>query len=324
MEKITYGNDTYSFDFTEVIKPFETAITMPEFTVKFDNSSKKFDIINPLGLMAFLRKKMKVTTQIGVKTSAGYEYVSTGDFYLYGWPDDSQEDAASLTCRPSMAFATQYYVAPGTGTQTVADAAAIIFANVSEAYTIETELQSVVVNQYIGDNITLLSAMGQLAVACCGYWQIGRDGTYNLKKWQYAAPTNSIDYDNAWEKPKINQKELVTSVNVKYYSWDGIKEMLKDYDNIVSMADNSGEMVEIQSSFIPTKAQADIVAAAALNFYSLRLKFEESYRGDMSIETGDNVTLETDYDDSEVMILEHNLTWDESGLDGTIKGLGAV
>lgn len=317
-----FEKDAFSFQFSEIINPFETSVTFPEYIIKFDNSAKKFDIVNPQGLMAFLRQKMRIQTKISLKTSVGFEDVSTGEFYLFAWPEDTQEDTASFTCRPSMAFENGYYVSPGNGTQTVAQAADIIFAGITEPHTIEVELQSIVVNQNIGKNVPLISAMGQLAVACCGYWKVNRDGTYHLGKWKKPTATNSIDYDNAWEKPQIEQAKRVTSANVKYYIWSGIDERINDYDDIVSLADNTGDLVEINSSFIPSKDRADIVANAALAYYDMRLNYEQEYRGDMAIEAGDNVTVQNDYGTSEVVVLEHVLSWDENGLTGTINGLG--
>lgn len=316
------GKDTFSFQFSEVIQPFQTSVTLPEYVIKFDNSEKKFDIVNPQGLMAFLRQKMRIPSKISVKTSVGFEEVSTGDFYLYAWPEDTQEDTASFMCRPSMAFETSYYQTPGNGTQTVAQATAIIFARVSESYAIEAALQSVVVNQNIGKNVPVLSAMGQLALACCGYWKVNRDGTYHLKEWQTPVVTNSVNYDNSWAKPGIKQNKLITSVNVKYYSWNSIHERIDDTDNIVSLTENTGEMIEINSGFIPTQSRSNIVANAALAYYSQRLYYSQNYRGDMSIEAGDNVSIENDYGMNNIVLLEHEIKLDKNGLDGTMKGVG--
>lgn len=315
------GKDMLSFHFYEVIQPFETSVALPEYTIRFDNSAKKFDIVNPEGLIAFLRQKMKIATKISLNTSAGYEDISTGDFYLYSWPENTQEDTASFTCRPSMAFATNYYVKPGDGTQTVAQAAAIIFAGISENHTIETELQSIVVNQNIGKKVPIINAMGMLAVACCGYWKIDRDGAYHLKKWNPSVASSTIDYDNAWEKPSIKQNGLITSVNVKYYTYGSIDENLNDHDNIVSTS-SDGKQVDIDCPFIPSEARSNIVATAALSYYALRLDYEQKYRGDPSIECGDTVSVENDYGTSGVVALEHTIEFDQNGMSGEIKGAG--
>lgn len=314
--------NAYSFDFSEDVNPFETSVTLPEYTVVFDNADKKFDIVNPNGLVAYLRQKMKIAAHIGVMVDGRYEMVSAGDFYVYSWPDDTQEDKASLTCRPSMAFENRYYVNPGTGTQTAAQAAAIIFNGVEEAYTLDAELAGIVVNQYIGEDVPQINAMGQLAVACCGYWKIDRDGTYHLKKWNPPAPSNKIDYDNAWEKPAIEQSKRYTSVNVKYYVYNSVNEQLKSNDHIVARSPDDGELKSISSSFIPTEARAEIVAQAALAYYAMRLRYTVQYRGDPSMEAGDTVRIENDYALSDVCVQSHELSFDENKLSGKVKGVG--
>ncbi len=144
------GKYAYSFEHTEAITVFDPSITLPEFVIKFDNSDKKFDIVNPQGLMSFLRQKMQISARFKTLIGDGtYEAVSAGTYYLYAWPENTQEDEASFTCKPSMAFATGYYTNTARGTQTVAQAAATIFAGASEPYVIDADLQSITVNQYI-------------------------------------------------------------------------------------------------------------------------------------------------------------------------------
>jgi hypothetical protein len=314
-------NDIFGFEYSEAIALFDPSIVLPEFVIKFDNSAREFDIVNPQGLMSFLRQKMQIKTNLRIETVDGWERVSTGSFYLYAWPENTQDEVASFTCTPSIAILAGYYTDNAKSTQTAAQAAATIFANVEEAYTIETELQSIVVNRYIGDKVPILSAMGQLAVACAGYWTIDRDGSYHLKKWQAPAITNDIDYDNAWEKPDISQRKRVTSVNVPYTAYD-LDGNLESIDNIVSLSVNDGGMEEINSLFIPSAARATAVANSALAYYALRLEFESSYRGDPSMQAGDGASVEHDYGESNVIVTEHTFTVDENGLNATIKGVG--
>lgn len=316
------GNYAFSFEHTESIAVFDPSITFPEFVIKFSNADKKFDIVNPTGLVAFLRQKMVINSRLKLLLPDGsYEAVSVGAYYLYSWPESSEDEEESFTCKPSMAFATGYYINTTRGTQTVAQAAATIFTGAEEAYMIDADLQSIVVNQYIGDKVPRINAMGQLAVACASYWFIDRDGSYHLRKWAAPTMSNSIDYDSAWSRPNISQRSRVTSVNVPYTTYDEIGN-IQNTDNVISLAANDGKMEEIQSAFIPSLERANAVAEAALNYYALRLNFESSYRGDPTIQAGDSVTVENDYGNRGIVVTEHDLTRDENGLSGTVKGLG--
>lgn len=317
-------DNTFSFEFTENIKPFDTALEFPQFTVKFDNSDKKFDVVNPSGLLAYLRQLMQVFSKIGLMTTS-YEYISTGDFFVYSWPDTSQEDTAQLVCKPLMAFKNNIvYVNAGRSTQTVATAASVIFglAGITN-YTVHSSLQSISVNQYIGDNVPLISALGQLAVAAGGYWKFNRDGSYSLLPIAVSAPSNSVDYDGMWLKPVIEQTKKITQVNVKYYTWNSTDARLDEINNIVSAVTNDGTAAsDIASCFVPSSARANAIGSLALSYYAMRLSQSVNYRGDMSIESGDTVTVENDYGDSNVFITSNTLAWDaDNKLAGSFKGV---
>lgn len=319
-------DNVFSFKFSEHVKPFKTNIELPEFTIAFDNAEKKFDVVNPSGLMSYLRQLMQIFSKIGILESSVYEYVKTGEFYLYDWPDTSQQDTAQVICKPLLAFKDNiFYVAPGTGTQTVATAAGVIFglAGISN-YTVDASLQSISVNQYIGENVPLPSAVGQLAVAAGGYWKIGRDGSYNLLPYSFPASSNDTDYNNMWESPDIEQKKKVTSVNVKYYTFS--VDRLAENNNIVTAVTDDGTRADdICSCFIPSSARANAVGVLALQYYALRIAYGVKYRGDMSIEAGDVITVENDFAERDIFVTDHVLTWDaDKKLDGEIKGMGAA
>lgn len=313
--------NAYEFSFSETINPFESALTLPEFSIVFDNADKKFDIVNPQGLVSFLRKKMKISARLGILVDTKDEYVNTGKFYVYSWPDDTQEDKASLTCRPAMAFENRSYENAGRGTQTANQAAAIIFDGTGEAYSVAAELREIEVNQYIGDDVPKIDAMGMLAVACCAYWKVARDGSYHLLPWKPPAVTNDIDYENAWSKPSISQRQRYTSVNVKSYAWDSVNEQQTNTDNIISSTPDDGEIKTISCPFI-TSARAETVARAVLAYLGLRLQYSISYRGDASIEAGDVVRVENDYAHSDVCVLNHEITFNEQKISAVIKGVG--
>lgn len=313
-------DNTYEFNLKEEINPFECSITIPEFSLTFDNTSKKFDIINPSGLISYLQQKMKVNAKIGIKTLNGIEYVNCGNFFLYSYPQETDEDVAQFICKPSMAFKTDYYHNLSKGTQTVEQAAAIIMAG--ETYTIDNDLKSIVVNQYIGREVLKVDAMGQLAVACGGYWKFNRDGSYDLKEFVIPASTDTIDYDNMWTKPNIKQSEYVTSVNCKYYAYNSTYRNVESTDNIVAKTTDDGKRIDINSVFIPTKARADVIGQLVLDYYDYRLRHSVDHRGDMSIEVGDTVEVENDYAMTDVFVTSHNITYDENNkLSARLEGI---
>lgn len=312
--------NSYEFELTEEIKPFENSLTLPEYTIKFDNSNSEFNIVNPEGTMSFLRQKMRISAKMGIKVGDVFEYVNVGKYYIHSWPQNTQEDTASFTCRPSMAFENNVYVATGAGTQTVEQAAAIIFSDVVEKYTIDDELKNIVVNQFIGEDITKLEAMGMLAVAAGSYWKFERDGSYSLKKWKVPNVSNNIDYDNMWEKPAIQQGIAYTSVNVKYYTYNSDNQNLEDNDSIYGTTDGAQKV--ITCAFIPNAERAQTIGSLALQYYNYRLSHNVDFRGDPSIEASDNIRIQNDYTNNQVLITKNNVKWNDNGIEQNIEGIG--
>lgn len=105
--------------------------------------------------------------------------------------------------------------------------------------------------------------------------------------------------------------------------WDAAEKRLNDFDNIVTVSPDNGEMREISSAFVPSKVRADALGALALAYYALRLSYTSDYRGDPSIKAGDVVEIENDYESRGALIMEHRITWSEADkLNGSVKGMG--
>lgn len=313
----------FEFEFEERIDPFSSSLTFPEATIVFDNTDNEFNIINPDGMISFLRQKMKVVPKLDLIAGIRTDTVGMGNFYLYSFPKTDQPEEAKVSCRPAIAFENGNYVNDGRGLQTVEEAVAILFANVTEPVVIDAELKGMQVNQYIGEDIPIQTALGYLAIACCGYWKFERDGSYSLKKWKLPEiMADSIVYDNMWSKPSISMGEKYTSCKTKYYTWNAENERLLGTDVTVTAAEDDGAELGITSYFICSEEQAKQVAEAYMAYKNLRLSHTVEYRGDMSLEAADGITIQNDFEDSEVMILRHALTFTTEGLTGTIDGRG--
>lgn len=313
----------FDFEFEECINPFNSAITFPESTITFDNTNNEFNIINPNGMISYLRQKMRIAPKLSLISGVRTDAVGMGNFYLFDFPKTDQANEAKVTCRPSIAFETGNYANSGKGTQTVEEAVAILFANISEEVIIDDELKGILVNQYIGDDVPIHTALGYLAIACCGYWKFKRDGSYWLKKWEIPETMlDSIVYDNMWAKPSISMGEKYTSCTAKYFAWDAENEKITGTPVTVNAEESGGGSLNITSYFICSEEQAKQVANTYMAYRNLRLEHSVSYRGDMSLEAGDAVTIENDFEHSEVIILKSIITFSTEGVMGKIVGRG--
>ena len=329
-------NNTYTFTLREKISPFE-ALTIPEYSIIFPNENQEFNIINPTGLISKLREYMEIPSNIGLVTTAGVEYVSVGNFPLFAWPDSANDETAALICRPDLAFANKNFTFSGAQIKTVEATAALISQQAGLRIPVEVDasLLAVQVNTRVDlDNTTpLQNALGALASATGGYIKFERDGTYTLKPITYGAAVRTITYDNMWSKPNIRQSQMIAGVTVKYVTYvpargagdfsQGNPENLINASVFVQNGDEIGRNIEIGSNFIRNETEARRIGGIALDFYGHRLSYDVDYRGDMSIEAGDIINVETDYGLRKILVMEHEITYDaQSFLGGRIRGVG--
>jgi len=319
--QIRYFRDdnTYSFLLKEAITPFAPLI-IPEYTITFPNENQTYNIINPEGLISKLREFMEIPSRIGIDTGEEFEYVNTGDFYLFSWPDSANDETAAFNCRPDLAFSNKPYVPDGPEIQTVAQIAARIsvLANLHSPIAVDSSIAGVRVNSVISENVPLVNALAQLATAAGGYVKFKRGGTYEIKPLSFGLPTRVITHDNMWEKAQITQMPPVAGVKVRYLQYS------KGQEELIPSGRDTGNIVDINSDFIMDADSARVAGLAALNYYAARrLRFGVRYRGDMSIEAGDIVSVETDYGFSNVLVTSLEITYKSSDfLQGKLDGVG--
>lgn len=331
--QIRYFNDdnTHSFVLREKISPFES-LTIPEYTITFANENQEYNIINPQGLISKLREKMEIQSSIGIITSVGIENINTGNFMLFSWPDSANDETASFICRPDISFANSGFIFSDGRIKTVAQVAEIISTQgkLSMPIFIDPSLQSIQINSKIDldNNTPLLSAFGQLAISTGGYVKFERDGSYSIKPLVFEEPKRKIDYGAMWEKPHITQMQSVASVTVKYVSYSpasiafGRSEVLNGMSAIVASEDFQGSNIDISSNFILNEADAKRIGEVALKYFNNRLIYNFQYRGDMSIEVGDMISVETDYGFRNVLVIEHEISYNgDDFLQGRISGI---
>lgn len=315
-------DNLYSFLLKEEISPFG-ALTIPEYTITFPNENQEYNIVNPEGLAAKLRERMEIPSSIGIITMAGIEYVSTGNYPLFSWPYNANDETAFFVCRPDLALANKDYIATAFTTQTVAAAAASIStqANLSKAIMVDAQLQNILVNTNIGDNVPLQNALAQLAIAVGGYVKFERDGTPHIKSLNYGTPSRIIDYNSGWTKPDITQDTMLAGVRVRYLTYSGGR--MNNAEELILFGTGIGRIEEISSGFIATIAEARRIGAIAVEYFAKRLTYSLSYRGDMSIESGDIVSVQTDYGLRNILVIEHEISYDTVDyLQGRISGIG--
>lgn len=330
------GNNIFSFKLSENLNLFANSFDASEFVIEYDNSGREFDLLNPAGIFAYLRQKMKMRAKVGTLLGNGVpEWVDAGAFYLYEIPTNQSADVFQFICRPEISVVDYIkYPTDHKAQTTVADVVATIWqvGNLKPEYEIAEELQNITVNGYCGDDVPLSSAFAQIATAAGGYWKISRDGSlYQLLSIENLINDNTsvvdIDYDNVFDKPNITFNR-VTAVECSgnYFKtlsvFDNIYEDWSVATYTAAAEINDGNTVQISSAFICNIPQAQAVAELALRFYQKAYTYSVNWRGDVANEVGDIANIQTDYGFLNGVLLDLNFTLDGGGLTASVTGRG--
>lgn len=330
------NNNTLKFEYNECIDLFSSSYNSPQFEIEFDNSDKKFDMLNPMGIFAYLYKEMGIGANIGILLDDGsVEYVPMGKFYVYEIPSNQQRETATLVCRPLMALCDNIvYPTDNKELSTISEVVAKIFktAGNTESYFIYESLADVVCNGYCGEDVKLSDAFAMIATACAGYWQIGRNGEYYLKPIESVIDTSegitgTLDYDNSLAKPDISVNRITSvKISCSYFKNVSMVQGYSDWttETFVYTAEvDDGGSVQISCPFIRYQTQAEKVANIALKLYNRYFGFNCKHRGNPAFQAGDIVNLETDYGNLPVVIEDVNITFDNKDfLQSNLKGRG--
>lgn len=333
----TFDNsNTIQFEYLENVGFFNNSYNSPQFEIEFDNSDKRFDMLNPTGIFAYLYREMGIKASIGtLLADSTIEYVPMGNFYVYEIPANQQRETATLVCRPLIALGDNLtYPTDHKDLSTISEVVARIFevAGSTENYYIDESLADIVCNGYCGEDVKLVDAFAMIATACAGYWQTGRNGEYYLKPIESILNASegiagTLDYDNSLSKPEISANRI-TSVKISYSyfktysSSEGYSGWTTETTVHTAEVDDGGS-VQIACPFIRYKEQAENVANVALRFYNHYLNFNSKYRGNPALQAGDIVNLQTDYGSLPAVIEDVKITFDNKEfLQSELKGRG--
>lgn len=220
--------------------------------------------------------------------------------------------------RPDIQFMSTMYNETDYGMQSIQQAINIInnLSTISNKITVDPNLAEKAVNINIGETIGLKNAIMQLCMACKGYLKIGRDKSYKILPIKLSGEsTSKIDFDNMYKEPEIKLDKRIIGVTVNYLL------LGQRYSTTVKTDAINGTITEITCNFINNQEQAREIGQFYLE-YLQKFKISVFYRGDMSIESGDIIDVETIYGIKQMLVLNHNIDYNKSEyLSGNLSGV---
>lgn len=312
-----------SMGLTEEMDLTSSNIPSPEFKFTVDNSSREFNILNPVGFYKSLQQKQQVIGEIGLTTSDGLiEWIPVGNYLLSEWQSDEGSLTATFFARTlldQMANFTYSNTVPTT--TSLGSFAQAIFAICGVTnYNIDPALFTINTTQLIGQGTDCKKVLQMIAMAGCANVYVTRDNVITIKV--LPAPTVDVDtvsMNDQYSEPKIILDNVTAKVDVTY--WTDLNT------SGISSVNNglTGDVYKLEgNTLINSAARATAVANWILAQKNYRATYTINWRGNQAHEQGDVIGIGNSYgQDMNAYITKTELKY-EGYVQATTEAKGAV
>ena len=295
--QLTYGADIISESFPS-----------RQLDFSFENIDKKYNLINPNGLYAYLQQGQNLYTHAVING----ERVDTGVFEFTSALAGDDEITGSITANDAVLLSLESPFNGGSNTTvTLQNAVDAVLSGLS----IETELAypSYTISMAIPQETTKREALRMLAQAArCAVW-IDRAGTLQMQPLAAAvSASDELNADNMPSMGGISVSEPVDSVVLN------VRNEYAGTENTYSAG--TGNRVKTVDN--PCVANGQAVADWILEQCNRRVKYNKINRGNPAVEIGDTLKIYDAYGENRnAVVTEQILTFD-GGMSATTKAVG--
>lgn len=304
------------------IDPLGMTAPACELTFVVDNSDRRFNLLNPEGLVTYLRERQRMTSQIAVMINGVPEWVDLGVHYLREWQADEGELTASFIARDRLDLLDQgSYSGDFSAGATLEDVALDIlqFSGVpSTNYDLPDFLGDISTEGVLKD-VTPRQALLYVAQAAQSILMVDREDKIRFVRLPMEPPAvDEIKLDRAFAKPRIEQETPLGSVIV--YIYDDTGEIDNQH---VEDTGEAGRMIEVRNPLVTSSTVAEAVAQWVVTWSAYRHLYTSEWRGNPVLQPGDAIAIEDDFGgDKTSLIYSHDLRY-TGGLRAVTKTRGS-
>lgn len=273
------------------IDPVADALPAREAVVKIDNSSQRFNLINPAGVYAYLQQPQAFQIFLGIGDSKEtIEYSFMGEFYFVTASAEDSGLTAEITAYDWFYWMeNSVFQNTDTGEWTLAEAvqtiltsAGISCAVIMDASVVDTPLRK------ITDSMTHREALRMAVQAACCTAYFDRESRLIITQLAPTAPIDTLTNENMKTPPKVSVENAVNTVSLTTHD-DSTDE---DVTFIVSNIEKD-EMPQSKAVSNPMVLPENASAVAQWMLLTLqgRLTYSTTERGNPSTEIGRTVTI---------------------------------
>ena len=285
----TYDADTIAeATLRYAVDPIAESMPTKECIVRIDNSSQRFNLINPEGIFMYLQQPQAFYVSVGIgETRDEMEYVPMGEFFF---ATASAEDA-SLTAEIT-AYDWFYWLDKGTfhnatgGTWSLRSALTAILADagIDAELVIDPDAAATLI-QKTADDMTHREAIRQAVQAACCTAFFDRDNRLVVKDLAIGTAVDVLDADNMLQPPKVTIESAVNTVQLTTHNSTG--------SDVVYTASRvePGELPQVKTvtNYMVTPENGQKVADWLLARCRGRLTYSMQERGNPETILGDTV-----------------------------------
>lgn len=273
------------------VDPTAEALPSREAIVKIDNSSQRFNLINPAGVYAYLQQPQAFQISLGVGDSKdAIEYSFMGEFYFV---TVSAEDSG-LTAEIA-AYDWFYWMDSSTfkdntfGEWTLAEAVQSILTSaglsctvVMDASAAETKLRRVT------EAMTHREALRLAVQASCCTAYFDRDSRLVITNLTIGSPTDTLTSNNMETPPKVSMESAVNTVQLTTHDDTTDEDVVFVASNI--LRDEMPQSKAVTNPMV-TLVNGSTVAQWLLSASQNRLTYSTKERGNPETKLGDTVKI---------------------------------
>lgn len=314
-EDVTTASLLYELD------PIAESLPSCRLSVKINNSDRRFNMINPDGIYAYLQQPQAFTVSMGIGPSKeDIQYCSMGEFYF---ATASAEDGG-LTAEIT-AYDWFYWMEQGTfnnttaGICTLAELVTSILAdaNIDCEVIYSNNAGTCAVNQYlVGQTHRETLRLAVQAAGCTAFFD--RTGRLNITALSDSTASDVLDNNNMSEPPKVSVDEAVNTVRLVVKDEVNKKETVYTASNI-----SEGDMPQIKTISNPLVAAVNGQAVAdwLLSRCQGRLTYRTRERGNPETALTDTVRIYDFFNVNRTAVITRQLFSYDGGLSAESEAI---
>ena len=294
-------------------EPTCAAIASSELVFKFDNTDKKYNLLNPDDVYQYLQDGQAIS----VHGAINGESVYMGTYYYHSV--SAGDSALTPTIRAyDRIMALDNAEFEGGRDEVVSLRAAVNEITRNYHLTVNYNgYEDVLVNMAVPPESSIREALRLVVQAACCTCYIDRDGVLQIKPLTLAAsPVSAITANELYDYSGVTVEAVVDCVKL-----NAGNEYTEERRNYVA-GDEEGESIKSVKNPCVAPARGEAVAAWLLEMYNRRKQYKVKNRCDIAVEIGDTVNIADIFDNHEnANITGISMVYD-GGLYAETEGVG--